>query len=213
MIVPTLRGVPPLRTLRVQRSTQSVRGCITTQSVGTITRIASKLTPTGFASTPGSQATAEPVGAYEQREAAIGCAAVVKMLDSPLLPALRTGSRTSSLLQSLRQRSIDDCSHARRGNTASDAPRPAVDAERQGMHYHAERGNDHGDREQVRSYRVCVNAALMIVPTLRVVTALQTLRVQPSTRSVRGCITTHSVGTITGIANKFAPTEFASTQH
>jgi hypothetical protein len=81
------------------------------------------------------------------------------------------------------------------------------------MHYHAQRGNDHGDREQVRSYRVCVNAALMIVPTLRVVTALQTLRVQPSTQSVRGCITTRSVGTITGIANKFAPTEFASTQH
>jgi hypothetical protein len=38
-----------------------------------------------------------PVGAYEQREAAIGCAAVVVIPDSPSLPALRTESRASAL--------------------------------------------------------------------------------------------------------------------
>jgi hypothetical protein len=113
----------------------------------------------------------------------------------------------------LRHPGIDDCSHAPRGNGASDAPRPAGDAERQGMHYHAERGNDHADREQVRSYRGCVIPALMIVPTLRVVTALQTLRVQPATQSVRGCITTQSVGTITRIANKRGATNAPPPAH
>jgi hypothetical protein len=43
--------------------------------------------------------TANPVGAYEHREAAIGGAAVVKMVGSTPLPALRTGSRASALLQ------------------------------------------------------------------------------------------------------------------
>jgi hypothetical protein len=53
-----------------------------------------RLRPKRICATPPS-----PVGAYEQREAAIGCAAVVKILDSLFPPALRTASRASSLLQ------------------------------------------------------------------------------------------------------------------
>jgi autonomous glycyl radical cofactor GrcA len=45
------------------------------------------------------QVHANPGGAHEQREAAIGCSAVVKILGSASLPALRTGSRASALLQ------------------------------------------------------------------------------------------------------------------
>ena len=41
-----------------------------------------------------------------------------------------------------------DRSHALRGNAALDAPRLMVDAERQGMHSHAERGNDHHDQQK-----------------------------------------------------------------
>jgi hypothetical protein len=41
-----------------------------------------------------------------------------------------------------------DRSHALRGNAALDAPRPMVDAERQGMHAHAERGNDHHNQQK-----------------------------------------------------------------
>ena len=49
---------------------------------------------------------------------------------------------------------LDDCSHAPRGNTAPDAPRPeddahsagGGDAERHRMHSHAERGDDHHAR-------------------------------------------------------------------
>jgi hypothetical protein len=67
-----------------------------------------------------------PVGAYEQREAAIGCAAVVKI----------------------------DRSHAPRGNGIVDAPRPVFDAERRGLHDHAERGYD----QQVRVYAIPVGA-------------------------------------------------------
>jgi hypothetical protein len=67
-----------------------------------------------------------PVGAYEQREAAIGCAAVVKI----------------------------DHSHAPRGNGVVDAPHPVFDAERRGLHDHAERGYD----QQVRVYAIPVGA-------------------------------------------------------
>ncbi len=39
-------------------------------------------------------------------------------------------------------RSPHDRSHAPRGNASMDAPRPLWDAERPGLHSHAERGND-----------------------------------------------------------------------
>jgi hypothetical protein len=39
-------------------------------------------------------------------------------------------------------RSVEDRSHALRGNACQDAPRPHIDAERQSLRYHAERGND-----------------------------------------------------------------------
>jgi hypothetical protein len=55
--------------------------------------------PTDDRACRGPRGTTNPVGAYEQREAAIGCAAVVKVLGSTPLPALRTGSRASALLQ------------------------------------------------------------------------------------------------------------------
>jgi hypothetical protein len=42
-----------------------------------------------------------------------------------------------------------DGSHAPRGNPALDAPRPGFDAERQGLHAHAERGYDQINRGDV----------------------------------------------------------------
>ena len=41
-----------------------------------------------------------------------------------------------------------DRSHALRGNAGLDAPPLLVDAERQGMHSHVERGNDHHDQQK-----------------------------------------------------------------
>ena len=40
----------------------------------------------------------------------------------------------------------NDRSHALRGNESMDALRPLWDAERPGLHSHAERGNDHWER-------------------------------------------------------------------
>ena len=121
-----------------------------------------------------------------------------------------------------------DHSHALRGNAALDAPRPMVDAERQGMHAHAERGNDHHDQQKSQVRQLAPSRLkpvplkhrtqpvgpasagkplTLIVPTLCVGMPRRTLRVLWLTRSVRGCIPTRSVGTIITITkNHGAPT-------
>jgi hypothetical protein len=86
------RGRDRLRSSRKKRS-----GSPSLPALRTGSRASSLLQVTAFAADLAG--TAKPVGAYEQREAAIGCAAVVKTLGSPSLPALRTGSRASALLQ------------------------------------------------------------------------------------------------------------------
>ncbi len=58
------------------------------------------------------------------------------------------GSHASSGTGFSREAFDSDRSHALRGNTGLNAPRLIVDAERQGMHSHAERGNDHHNQQK-----------------------------------------------------------------
>ena len=79
-----------------------------------------------------------------------------------------SSSTAQNLAGKIRKPTQLDRSHALRGNAAWDAPRPASqryaqvlrngDAERHGMHYHAERGND-----QIRSPPV-YNFMSMLTP-------------------------------------------------
>jgi hypothetical protein len=88
-----------------------------------------------------------------------------------------------------------DRSHALRGNAALDAQRPMVDAERQGMHAHAERRNDHDDQQK---------SQVLQLASSRLKPVLLRDRMQPVGPASAGklltlIVPTRSLGTITMI--------------
>ncbi len=199
---------------RFWKVTQSVTGCITTQSVGTIRRRRRwKIVPHA---PRGNAARDAPRSALEgdaerhgmhyhaERGNDKGAAAVEDRSSRSAWECRQgrsafrfwkvtqsvTGCITTQSVGTIRlRRRWKIVPHAPRGNAARDAPRSALegDAERHGMHYHAERGNDQAAAAvEDRSSRSAWECRQ----------GRSAFRFWKVTQSVTGCITTQSVGTI-----------------
>ncbi|MRU52118.1 hypothetical protein FIV37_17660 [Pseudomonas gessardii] len=124
-----LRVVAPPVTLCVTLWTRSVQGCIPTQSVGTILRSYVRTSAGLRLIAPTLRVVAPPV------------TLCVTLWTRGVLGCIPTQS-VGTILCTNQHRSKTDRSHAPRGSASCDALRHAVDAERPGLHSHAERGND-----------------------------------------------------------------------